>query len=54
MEKHIKEKLKYYETQVISNTDRFINTNKRLDRDRLIMNRERVKIYKELLKITEE
>lgn len=50
MKEKIEEKLKYYENQVTNNTDRFLFSNLRKDRDILIKNRERVKVYKEILK----
>lgn len=50
MKKEIEEKLKYYENQVVNNTDRFLYSNLRKDRDILVKNRERVKVYKEILK----
>ena len=54
MKKQIEEKLKYYENQIPSLTDRFLNYMKRGDRDALIRVRTRVQVYKELLFIEEE
>jgi energy-converting hydrogenase A subunit M len=51
MKQEIEKKVKYYEAQLDEALNRFLNDNTRKSRDIVIRLKERLKIYKEVLKL---
>jgi hypothetical protein len=49
----VQKKLTYYQSQINNSVDRFIQSNKRVDRDTLMSYRAKVQVCKELLQLIE-